>query len=52
MKGGHFPLSFRWPELASVVSGVSLKSGPVSVSPKKKVTVRVGHFNEKGKCAD
>ena len=28
MKGGPFALSLHWPDLALVVSGVSLKSGP------------------------
>ena len=41
MKRGNFSISLHWPDLALVVSGVSLKSGPISVSLKKeKVTVR------------
>ena len=36
MKGGPFALSLHWPDLALVVSGVSLKSGPISVSLMKK----------------
>ena len=47
-----FALSLHWPDLALVVSGVSLKSGPISVSLKKRVTVIVGHFSLKGKRAD
>ena len=31
MKWGHFALNFRWPDLASEVSVVSVKSGPISV---------------------
>ena len=49
---GAFALSFHWPDLALVISGVSLKSGPISESEEKKVTVRVGHFSLKGKSAD
>ena len=46
-----FALSFHWPDLASVVLVVSVKSGPISVrSGEKKVTDR--HFSLKGKCAD
>ena len=47
-----FAQSLHWPDLALVVSGVSLKSGPISVSLKKRVTVIVGHFSLKGKRAD
>ena len=49
LKGGPSALSFRWPDLASVVLVVSVKMGPISVSSvvwRKRVSVRVGHFLE------
>ena len=50
---GPFALSLPWQDLALVVSGVSLKSGPIGVwSEEKKVTVIVEHFSLKGKRAD
>ena len=51
MKGGPVALSLHWPDLALVVSSVSLKNGPISVK-ERKVTVIVGHFCLKGKRAD
>ena len=42
MNEGPFELSLHWPDLALVISGVSLKSGPISVNLKKK-----GHCNSR-----